>query len=107
MLAIEIAFDKGWHNFWLECDSKLVVEAFKSDRIVPWHLRNRWRNCLILSRHMIFFYSHIYREGNACADTLASFGLSVGDFVWWDFVPNFIWDDFNHNKIGLPQFRFK
>lgn len=25
--AIEIAFNNGWNNLWLECDSQLVVMA--------------------------------------------------------------------------------
>lgn len=38
--AIEIAYKRGWHNLWLECDSLLVIMAFKSMDIVPWQLRN-------------------------------------------------------------------
>lgn len=29
MLPIELAYNKGWHKIWLECDSMLVIEAFK------------------------------------------------------------------------------
>jgi ribonuclease HI len=42
MFAIEIAYYKGWHNLWLETDSKLVTRSFTSINIVPWDLRNRW-----------------------------------------------------------------
>lgn len=35
MLVIEIAFQRGWHHFWLECDSMLVVVAFHSLEFVP------------------------------------------------------------------------
>lgn len=35
MLVIEIAFEKGCHNLWLECDSQLVVLATK--RIILFH----------------------------------------------------------------------
>lgn len=34
-MAIEIAFQKGWRHLWLECDSSLVIHAFKSVDIVP------------------------------------------------------------------------
>lgn len=34
MLAIEIAFRKGWRSLWLECDSMLVVQAFSSNSVV-------------------------------------------------------------------------
>lgn len=83
VLAIENAVVKGWKNLWLECDSQLVVAAFKSSYIVPWKLRNRWFNCLDSIRSMRFYVSHIYREGNTCADRLANHGLSIytGIFV--------------------------
>lgn len=35
MIAIETAYHKGWHSLWLECDSKLVVDAFYSNYLVP------------------------------------------------------------------------
>lgn len=41
MLAVEIAFKKGWFNLWPECDSQLVVLGFKDSKVVPWRLRNR------------------------------------------------------------------
>jgi ribonuclease HI len=40
MRSIELASSKNWRNFWLETDSMLVVQAFKSQDIVPWQLRN-------------------------------------------------------------------
>ncbi|KAL5147329.1 hypothetical protein HKD37_06G017030 [Glycine soja] len=33
--AIEICRDKGWQKMWIECDSMLVVQAFKNEHIVP------------------------------------------------------------------------
>lgn len=42
ILAIEIAFNRGWMNLWLECDFKLVLLAFSNVSIVPWRLKNRW-----------------------------------------------------------------
>lgn len=49
IFAIEIAFKKGWHNLWLECDSQLVIKAFNSLSIVPWQICHRWKNCLELT----------------------------------------------------------
>jgi len=45
---------------------------------------------------------HIFREGNSCADKLASFGTSAQGLVWWDLIPSFIREDFFHNRYGLP-----
>jgi len=75
MTAIEIAHLKGYQNVWLESDSQLVILAFKFLSVIPWSLRNRWYNCIVRLRDMRFVVSHIYREGNACADSLANLGL--------------------------------
>ncbi|KAK2443569.1 hypothetical protein QL285_014658 [Trifolium repens] len=106
MIAIETATNKGWSNLWLESDSMLVVLAFSSARIVPWSLRNRWDNCLLLISNMNFYVSHIYREGNHCADKLANLGLTLPNFTWWDHIPPVLLDDFGRNRLGMPYFRF-
>lgn len=38
MVAIELAFKKGWRKLWLESDSLLVVLAFTAPEMVPWRL---------------------------------------------------------------------
>lgn len=106
MWSIEIAFSKGWRNLWLECDSKLVLCAFKNSDIVPWKLRNRWNNCLLLTKQMRFQISHIFREGNHCADRLTSHGTTISGFQWWDNAPAFIHNVFFKNRIDLLGYRF-
>jgi len=76
MIAIEIAYHKGFRNIWLESDSQLVNLASKSNLVVPWCLKNRWQNCLFRLRSMRLIVSHIYREENTCADSLANLVLS-------------------------------
>jgi len=87
MVAIEIAKFKHWHNFWLETDSMLVYLAFKSSKIVPWALRNRWDNCLFLLSRFNFHVTHIYREGNHCADKIANIGLTLPSYSWFNTIP--------------------
>lgn len=58
MLAIEIANQNNWLNIWLETDSMLLVMAFKSAHMVPCSLRNRWANCLELTKNMNFLVSY-------------------------------------------------
>jgi len=41
MTTIEIAASKGYWYVWLETDSQLVLQAFKSNMVVPWNLKNR------------------------------------------------------------------
>ncbi|GAU47667.1 hypothetical protein TSUD_380210 [Trifolium subterraneum] len=106
MLAIEIAASKNWIHLWLESDSRLVVLAFSKPSLVPWRIRNRWMNALFLTKSMKFMATHIYREGNHCADKLVNIGLTVQTFTWWDDVHRALSMDFARNKMGLPCFRF-
>jgi len=105
MVAIEVAYHKGWHSLWLKTDSMLVYLAFKSSITVPWSLRNRWDNCLRLLSSMNFFVTHIYREGNKCADILANIGLSIASYSWFSQAPPEINLDLVKNKLGFPNFR--
>jgi ribonuclease HI len=82
MHAIEIASKKGWISLWLETNSQLVTLAFKNHGLVPWRLRNKWLNCVELTKNMCFIISHIFKEGNRCADEIACIGLHSNDFVW-------------------------
>jgi ribonuclease HI len=106
MRAIEIAFDKQWTRLWIETDSLSVVSTFnRSDRQVAWSLRNRWNNVILKARQMNVIITHIYREGNQVADSLANYGLSLTSIVFWDDVPLFVRDSFIKNKQGIPSFR--
>jgi len=106
MRAIEIAFQRNWLNFWLESDSMLVVNAFSNSNIVPWHLSNRWLNCMKLLTSMNFVISHIFREGNQCVDSLANFGLTIQGLFSWESAPSFISSFLVQNKLGMPNYRF-
>ncbi|GAU13228.1 hypothetical protein TSUD_245980 [Trifolium subterraneum] len=109
MIAIEIAHQNGWEQLWLETDSMLVIAAFKDLKTVPCVLRNRWENCIYLTFSMDFFVSHIYREGNSCADAMANLGLSLSHtstHSWWSSMPQVMSIDFARNRLGLPCFRF-
>ncbi|GAU20130.1 hypothetical protein TSUD_351920 [Trifolium subterraneum] len=106
MQAIEIAFQKGWSNIWLETNSTLVVTAFKNPaKPVAWPFRNRWENVLVMARSLNFIVSHICREGNEVADLLANHGLSLGSLTCWSDSPLFISECLKKNKLGMPSFR--
>ena len=55
---------------------------------------------------MDFIVSHIYREGNTCADILVNFGLNASEPLWWDESPSNIRGEVIKNKLGLPNYRF-
>jgi len=108
MIAIEIAYLKGFQNVWLESDSQLVNLAFKLNSVVPWCLKNSWQNCLFRLRNMRLVVSHIYREGNACVDSLPNLGLSCtsSELFWSDNIPDVIRGEYIRNRLGRPNFRF-
>jgi len=89
-------------NLWLKTDSSLVVQVFKSTNLIPWLVRNRWNNVMIMLRNMNCIVTHIYREGNQVADSLADFGLTSDHFIFWDDTPWFTRKSYIINKIGLP-----
>ena len=105
--AIEIAYQKGWRNLWLETDSSLVVLAFQKDGNVAWFLRNRWKNMKVKLRQMSCVVTHVYREGNEVADALANHGLSLQSLTVWEDVPDFIRYFYVKNKKGLLQLERK
>jgi len=107
MNAIEIAALMRFSNVWLESDSQLVILAFKSNYVVPWSLKIRWENCIHTTHRMRFCASHVYREWNICADSLAYFGLSLSslELFWFDNIPDFVRREYNRNRLGMPNFR--
>ncbi|KAK2417490.1 hypothetical protein QL285_039786 [Trifolium repens] len=107
MSAIEVAYKMNWNNIWIETDSTLVVLAFQnSNSMVPWYLRNRWSNILLLFRNLNGIVTHIHREGNHIADTLANHGCTLSSASFWLQAPVFISDRLAQNKLGIPSFRY-
>ena len=66
----------GLTNVWLKCDSVLVCVAFTVMTNVLWMLRNQWNTCLNYCGKIRFRVTHIFREGNVCADKLANLGFT-------------------------------
>lgn len=82
--AIEIPFQKDWVHLWLECDSFLVILAFKNPIVVPWKLQNHWFNYVSLTCSVNIVVAHIFREGNHCVDGLENIGIQEIGFSWHD-----------------------
>lgn len=108
IIAMETAEKRSFNYLWLETDSQLVYLALKSSSIIPWPLRNRWHNCMNYVRSISFTFSHVYREGNSCADGMANLGLSLpyNFLAWYSSIPEVIRGEYNMNRLGLPKFRF-
>jgi len=77
---------------------------FSNSLLVPIMLRNRWHNARQLGIHVIS--SHIFPEGNCCANKLASMGHSSVGVVWLDTLPNDARLDLYRDRCGLPNYRF-
>ncbi|XP_019455095.1 PREDICTED: uncharacterized protein LOC109356219 [Lupinus angustifolius] len=107
IMAVLIAHDNGWRSIWLECDSKVVVDIFDGSKSVPWRLSNLMNKCNSTLSSMNFKVTHIFRQGNACADKLATYGVSSKVDTWWNYMPNFLYEDFYRNRNLLPNYRFR
>jgi len=101
---MEYVARNGWRNVWLESDSSGTLLVFKNATLVPMHLRNRWHNCIHLGMQIIL--SHIFREGNFCADKLANVGHSIQGSVLFEELHVDLRVDFFRDRFGLSNFRF-
>jgi len=104
IMAMEFAAQNNWTRLWLESDSSSAVNAFKNHSLIPIRLRNRWNNCIQVGLFAIC--SHIYREGNCCADIMAESGHGLNVTSWYHTMPASLAVDFAKDRHGLPNFRF-
>ena len=72
LLALEYAAQHGWRHVWLESDSTSALIDFKNRSLIPVIIRNRCHNTC--NQGIQIITSHIFREGNGCADLLANLG---------------------------------
>jgi len=74
---------------------------------VPWMLRNQWNTCLNYCGKIKFRFSHIFREGNACADKLANLRfIHRESFNWYNRFPSSMHLEFYMNRYSLYMYRF-
>jgi len=88
----------------IESDSTSVLLIFLNHLLVPIMLRNRWHNARNLGIQVIS--SHIFREGNCCADKYANLGHSMVGEIWLDTLSYEMKTDFFRRRCGLPNYRF-
>jgi len=105
MRGIELEKQYKWNNLWLECDSALVIHAINNKNLVPWKVRNRWEKCMHITTSMNFLATHVFPEGNVCADQLASFGSTIDHLMVWFHAPECIRTPLARNKSEMPEFR--
>ena len=49
--------------------------------------------------------SHIYREGNVCADRLAHIGLSLTTYQYFFTLPVEVREAYVNNRLGMPSYK--
>jgi len=104
--AMEEAQKMGLTNVWLECDSALVCAAFTVRTTVPWMLQNGWNTCLNFCGTIRFRVTHIFHEGNACADKLANLGfIHRESFHWYNRLSASLFLELFMNRYNLPMYR--
>lgn len=104
MITIEKSMENNWKNVWIETDC-FLVNAFSNPSLVPSRIEFIWLNFLAFSQSIDFMVIHIYREVNACADSLANIGHKCKSFSWFSYVHNDITKDYLLDKIGTPRLR--
>lgn len=91
--ALKFAASYGWGRLCLESDSTSVVRAFNNLDIIPFCLRNRSHNCLLLGINSVC--SHIFCERNCCVEKLANDGNFISGTIWFDSLPRFMSQNFS------------
>lgn len=77
IMAMENALQQGY--IWLESDSTSALLAFNNASLVPIRLRNRCQKCFSTGFQVVS--SHIFQEGNSCADGLTNYGHSIQEVL--------------------------
>jgi ribonuclease HI len=103
MKAFKLAQELHIENLWLETNSLHVVKAFTLGVGVPWRLLTRWNNCLSFASRIRCKFTHVLREGNLVADSLAKNDqqLALFSFQWWYAPPLFVDSLLSRDSIGL------
>ncbi|KAL8546919.1 hypothetical protein ACS0TY_006582 [Phlomoides rotata] len=100
--AILFAYDYGWLSLWVESDSTLAIHTIQRRiQIIPWRLQGLWEKVQMAQPHMRITYSHILREGNQAADTIAKFH---SDEDWFGNCPHIL-DQILYRDMNSDYFR--
>ncbi|KAK3229885.1 hypothetical protein Dsin_001766 [Dipteronia sinensis] len=106
-MAINLAWQNGWHRIWLESDSSYVVHLFaSSSKQVPWRIRQAWQCCIYQISKMEFQVSHIFKEGNQVVDALSKHALGLAVDSWWTNTPYFYSLLVGNDCMGRKSFHF-
>ncbi|KAK2637349.1 hypothetical protein Ddye_032141 [Dipteronia dyeriana] len=106
-LAINYAWNLGWHRTWLESDSSYVVQllSVRSDQVTC-RVHHAWQCCLHQISHMEFQVSYIIREGNQVTYALSKHDLGISSDSWWSSTHSFCSSLVGYDCMGRESFKF-
>jgi len=98
----------------------LVLLVYDLNVILPWFVLHLLLGLMFLGFFIIggntcldycgkirFRISHIFHEGNACADQLANLGfIHRKQFHWYNRLPSSLFLEFSINRYRLSKYRF-
>ncbi|XP_057830634.2 uncharacterized protein LOC131041518 [Cryptomeria japonica] len=100
--GLKLALDINAKRLIIEGDSKLIIEAAKGVSRASWMINNVikdiWSMIFWLEEFQI---QHIYREGNAVADSLATMSLEIKGTRCWRHLDSL--NDKKKDLIGREQ----
>ncbi|PKU78122.1 Putative ribonuclease H protein [Dendrobium catenatum] len=81
LLGLDLCINYGYNDVWVELDALFIVQSITegaTGNANYFYLLRKVKNRI---KEMNVTISHIYREGNGCADWLANWGSTLHDFV--------------------------
>ncbi|KAI0511115.1 hypothetical protein KFK09_011738 [Dendrobium nobile] len=79
--GLELCLKMGFNNVWIEVDSLFLVQIMEKGNIGNVHLFYLTRKIKGMLNLLNYKISHIFREGNVCADWLAKKGAFLEGFL--------------------------
>ncbi|XP_028555986.1 uncharacterized protein LOC114580995 [Dendrobium catenatum] len=78
--GLERCLNLGFHHVYIEVDATSIINAISESKDGNPHDFYTIRKIKLMMSELSCFISHIYREGNACADWLAKYGAQSSIF---------------------------
>jgi len=104
IITMKMEVKHHWRFFWIEDDYTSALLPFLKPSLISYLMAKPLAQ--LFSHGIQVVFSHIFCEGNGCADKLASHGHMVTNTIWWDIMPEFCRGDFFRDRSGLPNFCF-
>lgn len=94
-------------NITIESDLKILVNWCLKSSFPPWELYDLWKKVADLGESVSYTISHVYREANATANSLAKLAASGVSSTYFGHteLPKSTFGKWTLDTIGLPNWR--